>query len=570
MNQQRAVQLRKARENTGYRIRRVIAVGTHSSLSRILFALFAYFVVTWYPMAASARPAPNFLIVYMDDLGWADTSVPMMDSEPESKSDFYQTPNLERLAERGMRFSNGYAPAPTCTPSRKSIQFGKTPGRLKYTFVHDVLALKRGLKWQNETSLADVLKASNKNYITAHFGKGMGNERMETIGYDVQDEFDGNAANGNFHGERVDLKSRKPLPDGDPKRIYSLERRSLKFLDEHAGKRPFFLMISQYAVHVPHHASEHVIDKYRKLPRGKYCKDEDYLPTDQVSDGKKNSHWRLQYAAMIDEVDAGLGKMMDLLEARGEFGNTYIIYTSDNGGGLKPNGPLNWGKAQLFEGGLRVPWVVAGPEVKQGVQCDVPVVQWDLLSTLHDLSGSKAPLPRNLDGGSLRDVFEKGNAGRVKRPVEGLVFHYPCYFAPPLSVIRMGDHKYMKHLLTGETKLFNLAEDIGEMNDLAAAMPEKACQMDKVLTDYLEAIDAEDLQEVYQARFEELDRFEKMSRANSKKQYANLKTSGDTKGMAKLKSELDKDLERFAKNRDEVRRNMQGTHWAGGAPAKAK
>ena len=534
----------------------------------VLSAFFGALALVASTLTAESSSTPNFLIVYMDDLGWADTSVPMMDSEPESRSDFYQTPNLEKLAARGMRFSSGYAPAPTCTPSRKSIQFGKTPGRLQYTFVHDVLALKRELKWQDEVSLADVLKASNKNYITAHFGKGMGSERMETIGYDVHDEFDGNAANGNFHGERVDLKSRKPLPADDPKRIYSLERRSLKFLDENAGKRPFFLMISQYAVHVPHHASEHVIDKYRKLPRGKYCKDEDYLPTDQVSASRKNSHWRLQYAAMIDEVDAGLGKMMDLLEERGELENTYIIYTSDNGGGMKPNGPLSWGKAQLFEGGLRVPWVVAGPGVKQGVQCDVPVVQWDLLSTLHDLSGSKAALPEDLDGASLRDVFEKGNAGRVERPGEGLVFHYPCYFAPPLTLIRIGDYKYMKHLLTGETKLFNLADDIGEKRNLVSAMPEKAARMDKVLTDYLKEIDAEDVQDVYQARFEELDRFEQMARVNYQKGVANLKKTGDLAGVATLRAELEADLERFSKNREEVRINMQSSHWAGGPPRK--
>ena len=263
-----------------------------------------------------AGDSPNFIIIYMDDLGWADTSVAMMDSEPESKSDFYQTPNLEKLAARGMKFSNGYAPAPTCTPSRKSIQFGKTPGRLKYTFVHDVLALKRGLTWEDEVSLADVVKASDKNYITAHFGKGMAGDRMETIGYDVTDEFD-DGCNGNFHGDYLDLKSRKPLPADDPKRIYSLEKRSLDFLEEYAGKQPFLMMVSQYAVHVRHAASAEVIDKYRKLPRGKYCKDEDYKDPADMSEGFKNSSWRLQYAAMIDEVDAGLGKMMDVLEKRG-------------------------------------------------------------------------------------------------------------------------------------------------------------------------------------------------------------------------------------------------------------
>ena len=111
-----------------------------------LFSLTAFLATSLASLTSAASDAPNFILMYIDDLGWADTSVPMMDSEPESKSDFYQTPNLEALAARGMRFSNAYAPAPTCTPSRKSIQFGKTPGRLQYTFVHDVLANKRNLK----------------------------------------------------------------------------------------------------------------------------------------------------------------------------------------------------------------------------------------------------------------------------------------------------------------------------------------------------------------------------------------------------------------------------------------
>ena len=317
--------------------------------------------------------------MYIDDLGWADTSVPMMDSEPESKSDFYQTPHLEALAARGMRFSNAYAPAPTCTPSRKSIQFGKTPGRLQYTFVHDVLANKRKLKWVDEVSMADVLKDSGKGYVTAHFGKGMAaRERMSEIGYDVTDEYD-IGSNGNFHGDYVDIKSRKKLPADDPKRMRSLKKSSVDFVREHAGKKPFFMMISHYAVHVPHEASAELIEKYRNSPRGKYCKDEDYLPTDQISASRKNSHWRLQYAAMIDEIDQGLGSLVAELEATGELDNTYIILTSDNGGGMRPNGPLAWGKAQLYEGGLRVPMVVAGPGVKENVQCDVPVVQWDFL-----------------------------------------------------------------------------------------------------------------------------------------------------------------------------------------------
>ena len=503
----------------------------------------------------SARP--NFIILYIDDLGWADTSVRMMDCDPDSASDFNQTPNLEKLARQGMKFSNAYAPAPTCTPSRKSIQFGKTPGRLQYTFVHDVLAIQRKLKWQDVTSLADVLKAADSNYITAHFGKGMGGEKMTTIGYEVTDEFELHSDNGNFHGEYVSLKSRTPLPPTNPKRMPELKKRSVDFVKKHSGKSPYFMMVSHYAVHVPHAARPSLIEKYRKLPRGKYNSDEDYLPEDQISKGKKMSSWRLQYAAMLEEVDEELGAIMETVRETGQADNTYIIFTSDNGGGLGPNGSLRGGKANLYEGGLRVPFVVAGPGVIAGAQCDVPIAQWDLLPTLHDLANSEKPLPCHLDGGSLRGVFEKGNQGKVERPVDGFVFHYPCYFAPPLSVIRLGDYKLMEHHLSGEQKLFNLATDYAEKNNLIKEKPEKAAELKAVMEKYLDAIDAEDVQEVYKARFAELDRFEKGAREIHAKEVERAKGNKDL--IAEANEKLEKNLERFAKNRVECRKNMKGT-----------
>ena len=500
---------------------------------------------------------PNFVIVYVDDLGWADTSVRMMDSDPNSASDFNQTPHLAALAQRGMKFSNAYAPAPTCTPSRKSIQFGKTPGRLQYTFVHDVLALKRKLTWADETSLADVVKKANPAYITAHFGKGMGNEQMKTIGYDVTDEVDGRSANGNFHGEYLSLKNRTPLPPDDPKRMASLEERSVSFIEKYGGKQPFLLMVSHYAVHVPHAAREDLIEKYRNLPRGKHCEDEDYLPTDQISKGRKISHWRLQYAAMLEQVDEGLGAIMSALAETGEDQNTFVIFTSDNGGGLGPNGPLREGKARLYEGGLRVPFVVAGPGVRRGAQCDVPINQWDLLPTLHDYSKSPHPLPKDLDGGSLRSVFEKGNKSVVSRPIEGFIYHYPCYFAPPLSVIRLGDYKLMEHLLTGEQKLFNVARDYREQHNLIEKYPKKAAELKEKMSAYLDSIDAENIQEVYQARLEELDRFESKARETHKRHIS--QAGADKKLCAEADARLAADLARFERNRIECRENMRGT-----------
>lgn len=507
-----------------------------------------------------AESAPNFIIFYVDDLGWADTSVEMMDGDSESKSDFHQTPHLEKLAARGMKFSNAYAPAPTCTPSRKSIQLGKTPGRLQYSFVNDVLALKRGLKWGGNTSMADVLKAAGKNYITAHFGKGMENEFMKELGYDVTDEYD-IGPNGNFHGEYTDIKSHKPLPEDDPKRVYSLTDRSVEFVTKHAGKRPFFMMVSHYSVHVPHAATSRLIEKYRNLPRGKYCRDDDYMNPAEMSKGKRTCSWRLMYAAMIEEIDMSLGKIVEAVEQAGQLDNTYIIFTSDNGGGMHPNGSLRGGKATLYEGGLRVPWVMSGPGVPGGVQCDVPVNQWDLLPTLHDLAGSTEPLPEDLDGGSLRSVFEKGNEGAVERPVDGMVFHYPCYYAPPLSILRLGDYKYMRHLRTGEVRLYDMKNDYSETKNLVDYMPKKAAEMAQVLDQYLAAIDAEDVEEVYEARFWQLEQFETQSIQNFERNSRGLDKTRDAQKIARLKERLEKNKERFENERRKAEEWKQKTDW---------
>ena len=460
------------------------------------------------PSLNFADSPPNFVVFYVDDLGWADTSVRMMDDDPLSASEFYQTPALERLAKQGVRFTAGYAPTPTCTGSRISIQFGMTPARLQYRNVFDVLSkTQRPQGWDDEVSMAAVLKAAGKGYATAHFGKGMGVRRMDHAGYDVTDEFD-KGPNGNAHGSYIDVTSKIPIPDDNPKRIVDLTRRSVEFVKQHAGQRPFYLMVSHYAVHVPHQASPEAIERCRR--RWVAAGNPDIGPTD--NEYKKHvAQWR--YAAMIEETDESLGAILDALEQSKELDNTYVIFTSDNGGGEgrldeagnRFQGPLQEGKRSTFEGGLRVPFVVSGPGIEPGSECDVPVVQWDLLPTLHDLSGSPLPLPPGADGGSLRDVFERGNAGGVRRSAPGLVFHYTCHYHPPISVIRIGDFKLMRHLNSGELKLFNVATDYAEQQDLAERMPEKVKDMDRIRKQYIEEVDGGTVLDVYAAYFQWLD-----------------------------------------------------------------
>jgi len=379
---------------------------------------------------------------------------------------------------------------------------------LQYRNVFDVLSKnQRPQGWDDEVSMAAVLKASDKGYVTAHFGKGMNVRRMDHAGYDVTDEFD-KGANGNGHGSYIDVKRKIPIPDDNPKRIVDLTRRSVKFVRENAGKQPFFLMVSHYAVHVPHQASPEAIERCRR--RWVAAGNPDVSPSDKAY---KENFPQWQYAAMVEETDASLGKILDTLTESKELDNTYVIFTSDNGGGFSRrdeagnrfNGPLQEGKRSTFEGGLRVPFVVSGPGIKPGSQCDVPVVQWDLLPTLYDLSGSPSPLPSGVDGGSLREVFERGNDGVVHRGAPGLVFHYTCHYHPPISVIRVGDYKLMRHLNSGELKLFNVATDYVEQQNLTERMPEKAKQLDDILAQYVDEVDGGVMSDVYAAYFQWLD-----------------------------------------------------------------
>ena len=455
---------------------------------------------------APPKTKPNVILVFTDDQGWCDTSVRMMSNVPESKSDFYQTPALEKLAKRGMIFSNAYSPAPVCTPSRSSVQFGKTPARLRQTVVHDVLAKDRGIDCKNEIALPQMIKAADASYLTAHFGKwGFPPRSPQHAGYDVSD---GNTNNG--AGDWEYGKTRKPLPADDPKRIFSITKRATAFMEKCVkDARPFYMQLSHYAVHVQHFARRETIAKYLKAKPGAKCSDKDF-----ADPPPPRNAWAPLYAAMIEDLDTSLGAIVEKVRKLGLDKNTYIIFTSDNGGGFRGNKPLRGGKANIWEGGLRVPTVISGPGVKPGTYCNQPIAGWDLYPTVADLIGNTKPLPKGLDGGSLRPLFSDPKNGKVKRGFDGLVFHFPWYAGTPMSAIRDGDYKLMLHLNTGESKLFNLAKDIGEKNDLSKEMPDLARKLRGKLEAYLKDVGAEDIKEMRAARRAELLRYKARTQKN--------------------------------------------------------
>ena len=420
------------------------------------------------PALGKKSAKPNIILFYTDDQGWSDTSVQMMAGRADSRSDIYHTPHLERLASEGMVLSNAYSPSPVCSSSRDSILYGKTPARLH----HSILLGKANCSADALTT-PRAIKAVNSDYVTAHFGKWACSPKTpEEAGFDVSD-----GRTDNWHGDWRHVDGQKTtLPTGDPKRIFSVTERANQFMEQQVDAgRPFYMRVSHYAVHVSYLALPETVEKY-------------------VAAGLDEP--AAIYAAMTENLDSSLGMLLDKLESLGIQNNTYVIFTSDNGGFFRRSGPLRGGKATLWEGGIRVPTVVRGPSVRPGTYCDIPATGWDLLPTFYELAGGSDSLPVDLDGGSLCQIFREGNQGEVHRGVDSLYFHYPWFDNIPMSAVRRGDYKLVKDLNTQECRLFNVTTDIGEENDLAKKMPEISNRLHRDLQSYLEAVNAETIEEL--------------------------------------------------------------------------
>jgi arylsulfatase A-like enzyme len=277
-------------------------------------------------------------------------------------------------------------------------------------------------------------------------------------------------------------------------------------------------------------------EKYRALPRPQKAVDSDYLPEEQIPDFKHN--WLLNYAAMIDDTDRAFGDLLDHLEMLGIADNTYVIFTSDNGGGLRGNKPLRGAKADLTEGGIRIPFVVRGPNIPHGKYCDIPTAGWDILPTFYELAGGKKSLPADLDGVSLADAFKQGNVATIKRPNDALIFHFPWYNGEPESAIRIGQYKLLKNIDTGVSALYDLKNDYAESNDLSAQFPKVKASMEGKLTSYLSSVKAETVNEL---RVEFLGNIENSWLRNAKQRAEKHRTAaenGDPKAIEELAKAL--------------------------------
>jgi arylsulfatase A-like enzyme len=411
---------------------------------------------------------PNIVFMIADDQGWDGLSVAMAPDIAGSKSELFQTPRLEAFARQGMRFTDAYAPAPVCSPSRISIQCGRTPAALHWTKAappetghrlvepRDIRDIPAG-----RVTFAELLHEAG--YTTAHYGKWhIGGGGPGAHGYD---EHDGDIGNEQAY----------KFTDPNPVDIFGMAARAEEFMKKaRDARKPFYVQLSWNALHAPENALEATKRKYA------------------AADGAGR---QVERAAITEDLDTGVGRVLDAIDRLGLTGTTYVIYTSDNGsgGGGGRRGGLSGGKGSVWEGGVRVPFIVRGPGVKPDSFCRVPIVGWDLYPTFCHWAGVPVErLPADIEGGSLVTLLEHGGTGVVPRRLDGLVFHFPHYQSghTPHAAIRVGNLKLVKFFEDGSTKLFDLATDPGERSDLAAARGDTVKELVGRLDGYLAAVDA--------------------------------------------------------------------------------
>jgi len=449
---------------------------------------------------------PNIVFILIDDMGWKDLSC--------SGSDFYETPNIDKLKDEGLYFTNAYAAAPVCSPTRASILTGKYPARVGLTHVTGVPRAK-GLLMEapfldhlplTEKSLAAALK--DGGYNTWHVGKWhLGGKKYhpENHGFDrnIAGCHHGRPPNGYFSPWGIEN-----LSDGE-KGEYLTDRltdEAIKLIKEN-DDRPFFLDLSYYSVHVPIQAKKSYIEKYKEkakkmgLDKMRTFDVGEFFPANAREPVIFRVIRRLiqsdpSYAAMIEILDENIGRLLKAIDETGQADNTIIIFTSDNGGSSSGhdcptnNSPLKEGKGWMYDGGIKEPLIIKWPNtVKAGSECKTPVLSTDFYPTLLEAAGLPLIPEQHKDGVSLMSLLKGGDA--LER--DTMFWHYPHYSSmgnTPACSVRMGDYKLIEFFEDNKLELYNLIEDISEENNLVDKHPELTKKMHNKLVEWRKSIDA--------------------------------------------------------------------------------
>ena len=452
---------------------------------------------------------PSIVLILMDDLGWRDLGC--------YGSTFYETPNLDRLAAEGVRFTDAYAACPVCSPTRASLLCGKYPASIGVTdwidwghWIHPCRGKLVDVPYIDhlpleEWSLARALREGG--YATWHVGKwhlGGAAYAPERHGFDVNVGgcHWGCPSQGYFSPWGIPV-----LPDG-PAGQYLTDRltdEAIDLIHGHDGQRPFFLNFWHYAVHTPIQAPTDLVAKYRAkakalgLDRLKVIEDGEFFPCEHKK-GLRVQRRLLQsdpvYAAMIENLDTNIGRLLATLQECGQAEDAIVIFTSDNGGLATAEGspttnrPLAEGKGWMYEGGTREPLIVRWPrQIRPGRVCTQPVTSPDFYPTLLQVAGLDLMPEQHADGVSFLPLL-RGESRFERGPI---FWHYPHYGnqgGTPGSSVRLGDYKLIEFFEDGRLELYDLRQDIGETHNLAAERPREVQRLHGLLVNWRTRVEA--------------------------------------------------------------------------------
>jgi len=470
-----------------------------------LFNLSSIFILLFFVGFGCTSPKepeskPNVIYILADDLGYSELGC--------YGNTFNETPNIDKLATEGVRFTNAYAAAPVCSPYRAALMTGQYPARLGIT---DYLRPQAGQFL--DTTLVTLPEAFKQNgYHTGIIGKWhlsgykSANAPIEVLpdkqGFDevISSEIAGIGNGSYFYPYHFNPKMKKKLSTEKEFIADRMNQEAIEFIEKNHDK-PFFLYLSHYVVHTMLHGKPDLVEHFRNKPNsGKSSpsknnpEDDPYKkwPSDYMA--QKNN---LHLAAQLKVIDEGVGMIRNKLKELGIDDNTIIVFTSDNGGETRvtDNAPLRGGKSMLYEGGIREPLIIyKTSQIEGGRTIDMQTANYDFYPTLCELTGTEVPKSQQIDGINIAPVL----LGKSKDVSYSRTFywHYPLdkpHFLGGRSAgcIRDGKWKLIEFFETGKQELYDLDTDVGEQNDLAAEKSEIVKQLQQKLSDWRKEVSAQ-------------------------------------------------------------------------------
>jgi arylsulfatase A-like enzyme len=470
-----------------------------STITAVIFLMLSFGCSQQQKNNQKKTDKPNILFILVDDLGKHDLSF--------TGSNYYETPNIDRIAREGMTFTDGYATCQVCSPSRASIMSGKFPARHGIT---DWIGARTGEEWRKAgrfnkllppeylhnlpheyVTLPEAMKeAGYKTFFAGKWHLGSKGSWPTDHGFDInKGGWDVGGPHGGYFApwENPNLESG---PDGENLSL-RLATETANFIKQNKDTS-FFAYLAFYAVHAPIQTTKEKWAKYRQKAEETGIAETGFemghfLPIRQVQDNPI-------YAGLVEMMDDAVGIVLNALDEAGLADNTVVIFTADNGGVAAgdafatSNKPLRAGKGYQFEGGIREPYFIKIPWMEGGRSCSTPVTGTDFYPTLLELAGAELKPEEHIDGVSLVPLLE----GKTI-PERPLIWHYPHYGnqgGEPSSIIRQGKWKLIHYYEDGRKELYNLETDIGEKTELSEKYPELVRELDEKLFSYLKEVNA--------------------------------------------------------------------------------